>query len=82
MAQNRMLEDISGSGQGKLQNDAKEYGESWADRSRYSGFATTAKKHGLANDEEIDIISKAWTTFASRDDSFVVIPNGQILCRA
>lgn len=63
------------------QDNAKEYGASWADRSRYSGFATTAKKHGLASDAEIDEISKAWMELASREDSFVVIPNGQILCR-
>lgn len=63
------------------QDEAKAFGGAWIDRARYSGFATTAKKHELASGDEIEEISKAWAQFASEENLFIIIPNGEILCR-
>lgn len=64
------------------QEEAKVFGGAWVDRARYSAFSTTAKKYGLASDEEIEEISEAWAQFAAAENLFIIIPNGEILCRA
>lgn len=59
----------------------KAFGASWVDRAVHSSYATGAKQHGLASDEEIQEISKAWDEWSKTDDRFIVIPSGEILCR-
>lgn len=61
--------------------EAKVWATMWADRVRYSNLASSAKKYGLAGEEEIDRISKGWTEWGEMEDAFITIPNGQILCR-
>jgi len=60
--------------------DAVNWGESWAVRVLYSGFAETAKLHNLATDKELEEISTAWRDWGREDSAYVMIPNGEILC--
>jgi ubiquinone/menaquinone biosynthesis C-methylase UbiE len=59
----------------------KAFGANWVDRAIHSSYATGAKQHGLASDEEIKEISSAWDEWSKTDDRFIVIPSGEILCR-
>lgn len=59
----------------------KVFGASWVDRALHSSYATGAKQHRFASDEDLVAISKAWDEWSRTDDRFIVIPNGEILCR-
>lgn len=63
--------------------DGVAYGRSWVDRVLHSSFASTAKAHGLASQSELEAISLAWESWADgpEEDRFIIIPNGEILCR-
>lgn len=63
--------------------EAKVYGNSWVDRTLHSSFATTARTHRLASQEELEAISLAWKRWSDQpeEDVFLIIPNGEILCR-
>lgn len=45
------------------------------------GFMGTAVREGLATEEEVKQISKAWNEWGGQADACIVIPCGQILCR-
>ena len=60
---------------------AGQFAESWAGRTLASGFAETAGAHGLATEEELREISRAWSDWATQEGRFIAIPNGEILCR-
>lgn len=62
-------------------DQGKTFGAAWVDRTLHSSYASGAKKHGLASDEDLQEISKAWDEWSKSDDRFIVIPNGEILCR-
>lgn len=57
------------------------WGNTWADRVRYSSFATSAKKHGLAEDEDLERMAQAWIEWAKDEAAFIIVPNGEILCK-
>jgi ubiquinone/menaquinone biosynthesis C-methylase UbiE len=59
----------------------KAFGAAWVDRAVHSSYATSARQHGLASDEDIQEISRAWDEWSKTDDRFIVIPSGEILCR-
>ncbi|KAK2609404.1 hypothetical protein N8I77_002901 [Diaporthe amygdali] len=60
---------------------AKAFGESWTDRALKSDFAKEFLRHGLGSQEDLDRISATWKRWASEEDNFIVIPNGEILYR-
>jgi ubiquinone/menaquinone biosynthesis C-methylase UbiE len=60
--------------------DAQAWGESWSGRAIHSGFAETAKKHGLADDAKLQEISQAWKDWGQTKGAFIMVPNGEILC--
>ncbi len=57
------------------------WGNSWAERATRSDFADSARAHGLATDAELDAIAQAWRRWAASDTGWLIIPNGEILCR-
>lgn len=59
----------------------KAYSRDWVDRALYSGFATAAKQHGLATEEDLKDISNAFRDFSETEGCFFIIPSGEILCR-
>ncbi|RFU25117.1 hypothetical protein B7463_g11218, partial [Scytalidium lignicola] len=61
-------------------DEAVTWGNMWAQRALYSGFAETAKKHGLATDAELEEISTGWKEWGLKDGAFLGCPSGEILC--
>ncbi|KKY15040.1 putative ubie coq5 [Phaeomoniella chlamydospora] len=62
--------------------EATWWGNSWADRALYSGFAKTALEKGIVRTEEnLKEISEAYKEWAKEEDGLFIIPNGEILCR-
>lgn len=59
---------------------AKQFGDSWVNRTLKSSYAETSKKNGLATDEELQEISKTWGEWAAADDVFIALPSGEIVC--
>jgi len=51
----------------------------WADRTIHSSFGTTAKKHGLADDEKLQRISDQWRAWGKDDDAWFAVMHGEIL---
>lgn len=60
---------------------AKQFSESHGGRILQPGFLGTAIKTGLATEDEIKQISKAWLEWGVQENVFIAIPSGQILCR-
>lgn len=60
---------------------AKTWGESWTDRALKSDFAKEFLKHGVGSQQDLDRISATWKQWATEEDNFIVIPNGEILYR-
>lgn len=58
---------------------AKAFGGNWTDRALKSDFAKEFLRHGLGSEEDLNRISATWTQWASEEDNFIVIPNGEIL---
>lgn len=44
-----------------------------------SDFAKEFLKHGVGSQEDLERISVTWSQWASEEDNFIVIPNGEIL---
>ncbi|KAI1173696.1 ubiE/COQ5 methyltransferase [Nemania sp. FL0916] len=57
------------------------WAESWAERSLRSSYATTALAKGFATQEELEDVSDTWREWGDYEGAFIVIPNGEILCR-
>ncbi|KAI0814396.1 ubiE/COQ5 methyltransferase [Xylaria sp. FL0064] len=53
----------------------------WADRTLHSSYAPTSLKKGIATQEDLDYISDTWRKWGEVEGAFIIIPNGQILCR-
>ncbi|KAI1283444.1 ubiE/COQ5 methyltransferase [Xylaria sp. FL0933] len=53
----------------------------WADRALHSSYAPTSLKKGIATQEDLDYISDTWRKWGEVEGAFIIIPNGQILCR-
>ncbi|WP_100445842.1 methyltransferase domain-containing protein [Glycomyces xiaoerkulensis] len=58
------------------------WGGLWADRALHSDFATRALEQGHATRGELEAIAAAWREWAADPEACIVIPHGQILCRA
>lgn len=61
--------------------DAKAWSQSWEGRAKYSDFATSVVKHGLATKDELQAISATWVEWATDPDAFIAVPNGEIFCK-
>ncbi|KAI1332101.1 ubiE/COQ5 methyltransferase [Xylariaceae sp. FL0255] len=61
--------------------EAAIWGQTWTERTLHSAFATTSLEGGVATQEELQRISAAWKVFGESEGAFIIIPNGEILCR-
>jgi len=57
------------------------WGGLWADRVRYSRFATQALEYGLSNASELEAIAQAFLRWAGSDDGVFVVPHVEIVAR-
>jgi SAM-dependent methyltransferase len=57
------------------------WGGLWADRVLHSNFAPTALGNGLATQEDLEKVSKAWKEWISEEDGWMIFVHGEILCR-
>jgi SAM-dependent methyltransferase len=57
------------------------WGELWAERITRSGFALQARSNGLATDEDLERLARAWRRWSSSDDGWFVVPHGEVLCQ-
>ena len=57
------------------------WGGMWADRVLQSAFAVDALGKGLATQEELDLISRAWREWADDGNGFMAMPHGELLAR-
>lgn len=60
---------------------AAAFADSWAGRTLFSGTAETAKREGIAGEEQLQQISDAWKKWGRETGAFIAIPHGEILCR-
>lgn len=58
---------------------AEKFGESWEGRALHSDFAKEFLARGFGSQEDLQQISKTWKEWATEEDNFIVIPNGEIL---
>ncbi len=57
------------------------WGGLWADRTRYSAFATQAIEYGLTTQAELEEIAAAWMRWAAHPTSSFVVVHGEIIAR-
>ena len=57
------------------------WGGLWADRARYSSFATQALEYGLTTEDELEQIAAAWLRWAAHPTSSFVVVHGEITAR-
>jgi ubiquinone/menaquinone biosynthesis C-methylase UbiE len=57
------------------------WGRLWADRVRYSSFATQAKEYGLCDDAHLADIADAFESWASAPDGVFVVVHVEVLAR-
>jgi len=57
------------------------WGGLWADRVVKSAFAASALDGGHATAEDLERIADGWRAWAADPDGWLLIPNGEILCR-
>ncbi|WP_045877753.1 methyltransferase domain-containing protein [Pseudofrankia sp. DC12] len=62
--------------------DRRWWGEMWADRILRSDMAGQALAHGLAGQDDLERISRAWRVWAATPGASITIPNGEILAIA
>jgi ubiquinone/menaquinone biosynthesis C-methylase UbiE len=61
--------------------EAVVWAEAWVERTLHSSFATTSLDKGIATEDDLQLISRTWREWGETRDAFIVIPNGEILCR-
>ncbi|KAI3324963.1 ubiE/COQ5 methyltransferase [Xylariaceae sp. AK1471] len=61
--------------------EAVVWAKSWTERALHSSFATTSLNKGVATEDDLHLISKTWREWGDVEGAFIVIPNGEILCR-
>ncbi|CAI7597466.1 unnamed protein product [Penicillium pancosmium] len=66
---------------GSSQEEREYWGGSMRERTKASGFATTAIKEGYSSQEELDKIAKGWKDFVEDDDAWFGLLHGEIVCR-
>ena len=57
------------------------WGGLWADRIRESAFARHARAHG-ATDADLERMAAAWREWAAAEDGWMIVPHGELICRA
>jgi len=57
------------------------WGGMWADRVLQSAFATDAIGKGLATQQELERISRAWTEWSADANGFMAMPHGEVIAR-
>lgn len=58
---------------------AAKFAESWQGRALHSDFAKEFLARGFGSHTDLEEISATWKKWASDEDNFIVIPNGEIL---
>ncbi|MCF7549692.1 methyltransferase domain-containing protein [Pseudonocardia sp. WMMC193] len=58
------------------------WGGMWADRILDSAIATQAVERGLATRADLEEISAGWRAWRDSPDGWLIVPHGEILCRA
>ncbi|KAI1191348.1 ubiE/COQ5 methyltransferase [Nemania serpens] len=61
--------------------EAVTWAQSWADRALHSSYATTSLAKGIATQADLNDISDTWRKWGETEGAFIIIPNGEILCR-
>ncbi|KAF3918105.1 hypothetical protein ABW21_db0208525 [Orbilia brochopaga] len=56
------------------------WGGMWAERTLKSEFRVKAVKNGVG-EEELAVISKAWTDWAAQEDGWIMIPSGEVVVK-
>ncbi len=57
------------------------WGRLWADRVRFSSFATHAKDYGFSDETELEDIATAFESWATAPDGVFVVPHVEVLAR-
>jgi SAM-dependent methyltransferase len=57
------------------------WGGLWADRVRSSGFAGQAVAYGVADEDELRDIARAWRDWAREPDAVFVVTHGELIAR-
>ena len=57
------------------------WGRLWADRVRFTSFATHAKDYGLSDETELEDIAAAFESWATAPDGVFVVPHVEVLAR-
>lgn len=58
---------------------AEKFGESWTGRALHSDFAKEFVSRGFGSQQDLEELSATWKQWATEEDNFIVIPNGEIL---
>ncbi|KAI1130916.1 ubiE/COQ5 methyltransferase [Nemania abortiva] len=61
--------------------EAVTWSKSWADRTLYSSYATLSLEKGISTQEDLNYVSDTWREWGETEGAFVIIPNGEVLCR-
>ena len=57
------------------------WGGLWADRLLKSAFGASALDGGHATQQDLERLADGWRAWAADEDGWILIPNGEILCR-
>ncbi|KAI1262110.1 ubiE/COQ5 methyltransferase [Xylariaceae sp. FL1019] len=61
--------------------EAVVWSRNWTERTLKSSFADTSLEKGICTQEDLDGISETWKEWGEKEGAFIVIGNGEILCR-
>jgi len=61
--------------------DRRWWAETWADRITVTALADRVRELGLADQDELDDIGRAWLRWAAEEDGWFSIIHGEVLCR-
>lgn len=62
-------------------DDRAWWGGMWADRVLQSAFAADAISKSLAEQADLDLISRAWSSWAADTNGFMAMPHGELIAR-
>lgn len=62
--------------------DRNWWGSMWAARVLESAFAPDAVSKAIATHAELEEISEAWREWSTQDDAVLMMPHGEVICRA
>ncbi|KAI0157272.1 ubiE/COQ5 methyltransferase [Xylariaceae sp. FL1272] len=61
--------------------EAVVWARNWTERTLKSGFKDTGLERGICTKGDLEGISEAWREWGGREGAFIVIGNGEVLCR-